>query len=61
MALQTPERMPRFISVAFYPAYNTGSVSGSGRYVALGDDGRVYVATMSGSDKWYLLGASQYD
>lgn len=53
--------LPKFVSVMFYPAYSTNAVSGCGRYVALGEDGRVYVWVMSGTEKWQLIGPNCYN
>ena len=48
--------LPKFVSVQFYPGYAYGNFSAAGRYVALGEDGRVYVFTMDGAQSWSLLG-----
>ena len=54
-------KLPKFISVTFYPAYETPSVAAPGRYVALGEDGKVYVVLMDGQDTWQLLGRAHYE
>jgi len=47
----------RFVSVQFYPAYEVGSVFAAGRYVALDEDGQVYVWSMDAGSpmKWHHL------
>ena len=53
--------VPRFVSVNFYPPCETSSTILSGRYVALGDDGRVYVKNLDFyGDTWFLLGTESY-
>jgi hypothetical protein len=52
----------RFVSVQFYPAYEVGSMSASGRYVALDEDGQVYVWAMDvGSPKKWIRLADPKD
>jgi hypothetical protein len=53
--------IPKFLSVTFYPAYRVESVFARGRYIALGEDGRVYCMVMDGSDCWTLVGGKSYD
>lgn len=57
----TPTKIPPFVSVQFYPAYETSRVRASGRYVALGDDGRAYVLVVDGSARWELIGSNSYE
>jgi hypothetical protein len=38
----------KFVSVQFYPAYSAGGKSSCGRYVALDEDGQVFVWAMDG-------------
>jgi len=53
--------IPKFVSVSFYPAYEVGDIFACGRYVALGEDGRVYVLLMKdGGARWLLLGEPSY-
>lgn len=54
--------LPKFIDVEFYPGYSYGNPESSapGRYVALGEDGKVYVFVMDSIRKWIILGESQY-
>lgn len=58
---------PKFINVKFYPAYHTRSLGGNpecfapARYVALGEDGRVYCFALGGTWGWEVIGEAQYD
>lgn len=56
-------KLPKFVDVKFYPGYSYGDpeISAPGRYVALGEDGKVYVFMMYASAEWEILGESQYD
>lgn len=55
-------KLPKFVDVKFYPGYSYGNPerSAAGRYVALGEDGKVYVFPMDAGGKWEVLGESQY-
>lgn len=53
--------IPRFVSVQFYPAYETSHARACGRYIALGEDGRVYVSIADKFSKWELVGELSYD
>lgn len=56
-------KLPKFTDVEFYPGYSYGNPerSGSGRYVALGEDGKVYVFVMDGEFRgWEVIGEDQY-
>lgn len=53
--------LPKFVSVQFYPGYTYDYTSNekrasSGRYVALGTDGRVYGYALDGKDVWICIG-----
>lgn len=58
---------PKFVNVKFYPAYHTRSLGGNpecfapARYVALGEDGRVYCFALGGTRGWEVIGEAQYD
>lgn len=60
-------KLPKFVRVDFYPAYHTWSVGGNpehfapARYVALGEDGKVYCFALDGKEMWVVIGGGQYD
>lgn len=56
-------KLPKFVDVKFYPGYSYGSNPeriASGRYVALGADGKVYCLILAGHGTWEVLGDKQY-
>lgn len=56
-------KLPKFVDVKFYPGYSYGNHerSASGRYVALGEDGKAYVFVMDGEYRgWEIIGEGQY-
>ncbi len=51
--------LPKFISIQFYPGYAytiaTTTHSSPGRYIALAENGRVYVHCLN-TDEWQMIG-----
>lgn len=60
MANLFPTTIPPFISANFYPGYAYKDKEASGRYVALGSDGKVYCCVLNGDHRWELIGADSY-
>jgi hypothetical protein len=52
--------IPPFTSVSFHPGYTYADKEASGRYVALGSDGRVYCLLLNSTGRWELVGDSSY-